>query len=79
MSAYFGKPVHMVYKGPEKRWVNTTHWFPELKATSVYQDEYAVHVLSEESVADVERETRKWVGKMGVEERWAEEEMQVRR
>ena len=69
----------MIYKGPEKRWVDTTYAFPDLKATSVYQDMYPMLLLSEENIGEVERETRKRVGEMGVEGRWAEEEMQVRR
>jgi len=79
LSVYIGKPVHLVYKGPGNRWVEKTPAFPELKATSVFQDMYPLLLVSEESVADVERETRKRVGEIGVEERWAEERMQARR
>ncbi|KAG5643498.1 hypothetical protein DXG03_000739 [Asterophora parasitica] len=79
LSVYFGKPVHLMYKGPRARPVRTTHAFPDLKATSVFQDMFPLLVLSEESMEDVEREVRERVGQQGVDEHWKEGKVHIRR
>ncbi|KAF8079183.1 MOSC N-terminal beta barrel domain-containing protein [Lyophyllum atratum] len=79
LSIYFGKPVHLMYKGPNPRAVEATHAFPELQATSVYQDMYPLLVLSKESMEDVEREVRGRVGEQGVGEAWREDRVELRR
>ncbi|KAF5385103.1 hypothetical protein D9615_001042 [Tricholomella constricta] len=79
LSLYFGKPVHLVYKGPRAREVDTTHAFPELKATSVFQDMYPVLVLSKESMGEVERELRGRIGQQGIAEAWREAPVELRR
>ncbi|GLB43597.1 putative MOSC domain containing protein [Lyophyllum shimeji] len=79
LSRYFGKPVHLVYKGPRARAVDATHAFPDLQATSVFQDMYPLLVLSKESMCEVEREVRKRVGEQGVDEMWREERVELRR
>ncbi|RDB19507.1 Mitochondrial amidoxime-reducing component 1 [Hypsizygus marmoreus] len=80
LSTYFGKPVHLVYKGPSARAVDATYEFPELKATSVFQDMYPLLVLSEESMGEVEREVRSRLGTQGIDEEvWREGKVVIRR
>ncbi|KAF5374882.1 hypothetical protein D9758_000495 [Tetrapyrgos nigripes] len=79
LSAYFEKPVHLVYKGARPRQCDPTSQFPSLKATAVYQDGYPLLVLSEENVKAVEKELRRHVGTQGIEERWATDEIVVER
>jgi len=59
--------------------VDPTAEFPELKATSVFQDMYPLLVLSEEGMAEVEREARGRVGQQGIGEVWKEERVAIQR
>jgi uncharacterized protein len=79
LSAYFKKPVHLVYKGPCPRRVVPTAEFPKLEATSVFQDMYPLLVLSEEGMAEVEREAKKRVGQQGIGEIWKEGKVAIQR
>ncbi|KAF9469581.1 hypothetical protein BDZ94DRAFT_1242756 [Collybia nuda] len=79
LSTYFGKPVHLIYKGPRIRPIQATVEFPELKATAVYQDGYPLLVLSEESMGDVNREIKDRVGTQGISEAWKEDSVAIRR
>ena len=71
--------MHLVYKGPRPRVVDPTAEFPGLEATSVFQDMYPLLVLSEEGMADVEREARMRVGVQGVGEVWREGRVAIQR
>ncbi|CCM01440.1 uncharacterized protein FIBRA_03492 [Fibroporia radiculosa] len=55
LSEYFGKPVHLLMKGPTPRECVPTSAFPDLKATALYTDGYPLHVASEESLAEFQR------------------------
>lgn len=79
LSKYFGKPVHLIYKGPRARPIETTTDFPELKATTWYQDGYPILVLSEESMDDVNKETKQRIGLQGISEAWKEDTVAIRR
>ena len=79
LSKFFGKPVHLVYKGPRPRAVCPTTEFPKLEATSVFQDMYPLLVLSEEGMAEVEREARERVGQQGIGEVWREGKVVIQR
>lgn len=79
LSSYFGKPVHLVFKGRRPRDCAPTAAFPELKATAVYQDGYPLLVLSEESMNVLEDELRNQVGKQGVDERWRTDRLMIER
>lgn len=79
LSVYFGKPVHLLFKGPRVRPVDPTYEFPDLKASSLFQDEYPILVLSEESTGLVDREIRDRVGTIGIDEAWRTEKIQIRR
>jgi len=68
-----------MYKGPRARAVDTTYEFPDLQATSVFQDMYPLLVLSKESMGEVEREIRVRIGEQGVSEEWREERVELRR
>ncbi|KAF8167503.1 MOSC N-terminal beta barrel domain-containing protein [Crassisporium funariophilum] len=79
LSKYFGKPVHLVYKGPQPRTIDATTSFPTLKATAKYQDMYPLLILSEESTQAVDAELRGRVGTQGIEERWKTENVPIER
>jgi uncharacterized protein YcbX len=79
MSKYFGRPVHLVYKGPRPRICDTTLDFPNLNASLRYQDCYPLLLLSEESVEAAEKEVKKYVGTQGIEERWNDEKLVIER
>ncbi|KAF8226662.1 hypothetical protein L208DRAFT_1406684 [Tricholoma matsutake] len=49
-------------KGPRPRGIDPTVEFPELKGISVYQDRYPLQVVSEEGMADIEKEARERIG-----------------
>ena len=70
LSQYFGRPVHLVYKGPRPRVIDPTDSFPQLEATAKYQDMYPLLVLSEESIGPIDQEMKKHVGTQGIEESW---------
>ena len=74
-----GFPVLLVMKGPRLRICPPTSRFPELGAPSYFQDAYPLLVVSEESVAAVQEQIREMVGVQGVEEKWANETLQVER
>lgn len=79
LSVYFGKPVHLIYKGPRVRPLEGTAAFPELQGTAVYQDGYPLLVLSAESMGAVESEVRSRVGTQGIAEAWREDRIVLRR
>lgn len=79
LSKYMGKSVHLVYKGPRPRTADATLRFPELKATSKYQDMYPLLVLSEESVSPINEELRKHVGTQGIQESWKTNSVAIER
>jgi hypothetical protein len=53
--------------------------FPELKATVSYQDAYPLLILSEESVKEVERRVKDYVGVQGIDERWKDQSLVIER
>ncbi|CCM01446.1 uncharacterized protein FIBRA_03498 [Fibroporia radiculosa] len=55
LSKYFGKPVHLLMKGPTPRECPPTSAFPDLKATALYADAYPLLVASEESLSEFQR------------------------
>jgi hypothetical protein len=79
LSEYFGKPVYLVYKGPQPRVIDATPRYPELKATAKYQDMYPLLVLSEESTVAIEDVLRDHVGTQGIHERWAGDNVAIER
>ncbi|KAJ7897249.1 MOSC N-terminal beta barrel domain-containing protein [Mycena olivaceomarginata] len=79
LSSYFGRPVHLVYKGAQLRPVDPTPTHPKLEATAVFQDCYPLMVLSQESTARIEEELRGHVGKQGIDERWSTEKLVIER
>ncbi|KAH6917093.1 hypothetical protein BKA70DRAFT_1251338 [Coprinopsis sp. MPI-PUGE-AT-0042] len=79
LSKYMGKEVHLVYKGPSPRNVDTTVRFPELKATAKYQDMYPLLVLSEESISPINEELRKHVGTQGIKDTWKTDSVVIER
>ncbi|KAG6916754.1 hypothetical protein DXG01_005499 [Tephrocybe rancida] len=78
-SLYFGKPVHLAYKGPRPRVSERTDTFPSLDATTVFQDGYPLLLMSRESMGELEGEIRQRVGVMGVGEEWKDGRVEVRR
>ncbi|KAG6899817.1 hypothetical protein C0993_006518 [Termitomyces sp. T159_Od127] len=80
-SLYFGKPVHIVYKGPRPRPASTTARHPSLDAATVFQDGYPLLVMSRESMDELGAEVRGRVGAdgMGVGEEWREGRVEIRR
>ncbi|KAF9041165.1 hypothetical protein BDP27DRAFT_1347363 [Rhodocollybia butyracea] len=79
MSDYLGRPVHLIVKGNTPRPCLPTDTFPELKATTCYQDGYPLLVLSEESIDVLHDEIRARVGTQGVEDKWSEQEFVIER
>jgi len=79
LSKFLGRPVHLSYKGPRLRVCDPTQTFPALDATISYQDGYPLLFLSEESVEEVERELRGYVGVQGIDERWKEDKLVIER
>ncbi|KAI8980592.1 hypothetical protein BD414DRAFT_101261 [Trametes punicea] len=55
LSAYFGRAVHLVMKGPRARECPPTHAFPDLRETAKFQDGYPFLIVSEESLGEVRR------------------------
>jgi uncharacterized protein len=60
LSKYFGKPVHLVYKGSKLRPASPTLNFPNLAVGVEYQDSYPLLVASEESFEGVVSMTEDW-------------------
>ena len=79
LSAFLGKDLNLVWKGPKLRVCDPTPVFPELKATTDYADGYPFLVLSEESVEAVEEELRFHVGTQGIEEHWSTDRIIIER
>jgi len=79
LSKFLGRSVCLSYKGPRPRACDPTLMFPALEATIRYQDGYPLLVLSEESVAEVERQVKGYVGMHGIEERWKEDKLEIER
>jgi len=70
LSKYFERPVHLVFKGPRPRSVDPTTAFPDLVATTKYQDVYPLMILSEENMAAIEQELRARVDTFKIDEHW---------
>lgn len=79
LSSYFGRPVHLVYKGAQPRACDATATHPELEATAVFQDCFPLMVLSQESTTRIEEELRDHVGTQGIDERWATDKLVIER
>ncbi|KAJ3575248.1 hypothetical protein NP233_g1216 [Leucocoprinus birnbaumii] len=79
LSKYFGKPVHLSYKGPDLRAIEATYDFPDLKANAYFQDMYPLLILSEESAPAVDEQIRPLVGKQGINERWGDAKVRIER
>ena len=60
LSEYFGRPVHLVMKGPKRRACGPTQTFPDLDASAVYQDGFPLLVASDESLEKVGDEINRW-------------------
>ncbi|KAF9644632.1 hypothetical protein BDM02DRAFT_888505 [Thelephora ganbajun] len=60
LSKYFGRPVHLVMKGPKRRACFQTQTFPNLDASAVYQDGFPLLVASDESLEKVGDEVNRW-------------------
>ncbi|THH18415.1 hypothetical protein EW146_g2558 [Bondarzewia mesenterica] len=60
LSHFFGKQVHLMYKGPRFRPSPPTWSFPELDVHVNYQDAYPLLVVSEESFRSVKNMVSKW-------------------
>jgi len=79
MTRFFGKDVLLVCKGPRPRPCPPTTDFPNLKASTMYQDGYPILVASEESLAAVQQRIKGQTGQQGVAERWKEDELVMER
>ncbi|KAJ6575493.1 hypothetical protein B0H19DRAFT_1128979 [Mycena capillaripes] len=79
LSSYFGRPVHLVYKGAQPRPCDPTPTHPKLEATAVFQDCFPLMVLSQESTTRIEEELRGHVGMQGIEEHWRTESLVIER
>lgn len=79
LSRYLGRDVLLVMKGPKPRPCSPTSAFPDLKATSMYQDGYPILLASEESLLSVQEKLRKEVGNQGVADRWSEDDLVMER
>jgi len=79
LTSYFGRPVHLVYKGAQPRACDPTATHPKLEANAVFQDCYPLMVLSEESMTRIEEELRGQVGTQGIDERWKTESLVIER
>ena len=60
LSKYFGRPVHLVMKGPKNRGCGTTQTFPDLTANALFQDRFPLLVASDESTEKVGDEINQW-------------------
>ncbi|KAI0348181.1 hypothetical protein BDW22DRAFT_1350346 [Trametopsis cervina] len=88
LSLYMGKAVHLVMKGPSVRHCDPTPLFPDLKASSVFQDGYPLLVASEESLDAVRTAIRNaanggsgGIGKIGGMDydRWKDGNIEIER
>ncbi|KAI0814790.1 MOSC N-terminal beta barrel domain-containing protein [Irpex lacteus] len=88
LSNYMGKDVHLVMKGPRVRPCDPTPLFPNLEASSVFQDGYPLLVASEESLAavgsairDAATGTSATLGKIGGmdHDRWKDGQIEIER
>ncbi|KAG6841739.1 hypothetical protein C0991_007625 [Blastosporella zonata] len=78
-SLYFSKPVHLVYKGPRPRPAERTFTFPELDASTMFQDGYPLLLMSRESMGELDEEVRARVGTQGIDDHWKEDSVELRR
>lgn len=66
LSKYFGRPVHLVMKGPKYRACGTTQTFPDLVASALFQDRFPLLIASDESLEKVSDEINQWAsGEVG--------------
>ncbi|KAF9257079.1 hypothetical protein L218DRAFT_910811 [Marasmius fiardii PR-910] len=79
LSAYFGRPVHLVLKGNSPRPCLPSTNFPDFISTALYQDMYPLLFLSEESMAEVDREVQSRVGTSQIDERWNTDKVAIER
>ncbi|KAJ6609329.1 MOSC domain-containing protein [Mycena sp. CBHHK59/15] len=79
LSVYFGRPVHLVYKGVQPRPCDPTVTHPNLEAKAVFQDCYPLLLLSEASTSRIEEELRGHVGSQGIDERWKSRSLVIER
>lgn len=79
LSAFFGKPVHLIRKGPRRRICQPAPSFPQLNASTDFPNTFPLLVLSEESVESVRQEIRAQVGKQGVDEKWKTDVLEIER
>jgi len=79
LSQYFGKPVHLVFKGPRPRPIEPTLGFPDLVGTAKYQDMYPMLILSAESMSAIEDELRHQMDRLNIDEEWATKSIVVER
>ncbi|KAG7099956.1 hypothetical protein E1B28_001749 [Marasmius oreades] len=78
-SAYFRRPVHLVQKGSSPRPCLPSTNYPDFNATALYQDMYPLLILSEESMAEVDREVRSRVGTQQIDECWKTDKVAIER
>lgn len=62
LSKYFGRPVHLVMKGPKRRACDTTLTFPDLVASALFQDGFPLLIASDESTENVGDVINQWAG-----------------
>lgn len=79
LSKYFGKPVHLVFKGPRPRSIDPTVSFPDLVATARYQDNFPVLILSEESTEVIENEMQNQLNERNIDQRWKTDSIVIER
>jgi uncharacterized protein YcbX len=60
LTTYFGREVHLIFKGPRVRPTRPTQNFPELSVPFNFQDGYPLLVASEESFEGVRGMTDLW-------------------
>jgi hypothetical protein len=84
LSKYFGRPVHLVMKGPRRRACDPTLSFPDLKANAVFQDGFPFLVVSEESLQKTRERINEYAHKGpsavgGLDRRWEERQIEMER
>ena len=60
LTKFFGKPVHLLYKGPRIRPSPPTWSFPELSVTVAFQDAYPIMLSSAESFERTKHMVKQW-------------------
>ncbi|KAJ7204394.1 MOSC N-terminal beta barrel domain-containing protein [Mycena pura] len=79
LSSYFGRPVHLIYKGAQPRPCEPTVTHPNLDANAVFQDCFPLMVMSEESTTQITEQLRRHVGTQGIDERWKTDNLVIER